>query len=122
METNNKLREALVKTLDAIKSFSRTHNDDLPEDVCAILGRMAFEVNEALSEPARQCDVGSAEEQYKRYSAFTSRWTPCSFNGHARCAGDCPVNKKLERDGSGDLQCPFVWAQTPYAAEEGAGK
>ena len=47
------MREALVKSLDALKSLSRAHNDDLPEDVRAILGRMAFEANAALSAPAR---------------------------------------------------------------------
>ena len=59
------MRDALVKTLDVIKSLSRTHNDDLPEDVRAILGRIAFEANEALSTPLRNCEVDTVDEQFK---------------------------------------------------------
>lgn len=112
MTTYDQMRDALI----AIKTINdkRLH-DGLGYEINDILEK-------ALAIPRRNCDVGTPEEQYKRYSAFTSRWTPCSFNGHARCAGDCPVNKKLERDGSGDLQCPFVWAQTPYDEKEGARK
>ena len=66
MEGNQmKMREALKKLLDAIKSLSRTHNDDLPEDVRAILGRIAFEANEALSTPLRNCEVDTVDEQFK---------------------------------------------------------
>lgn len=102
------MREALVKTLDAIKSLSRTHNDDLPEDVCAILGRMAFEANEALSAPARQCDVGTPEEQSERMEKAV-----CSK--HYGCVR-CPLRKAKYSD------CSLKWAQMPYEAQEGAVK
>lgn len=109
------LRDAVIKALTLLNVC------DWPPGVSLDgVGEVIREIDSVLDKPPRNCDVGTPKEQYKRYSAFTSRWTPCSFNGHARCAGDCPVNKKLERDGSGDLQCPFVWAQMPYAEEGGA--
>lgn len=55
------MHDVLVKLLDAIKSLSRTHNGDLPKDVCAILGMMAFEANAALAAPPRVCDVNTLE-------------------------------------------------------------
>lgn len=58
MEANNMkaMREALKKVLDAVKHLSRTHNDDLPEDVRAVLGGIAFDASDALAKPARNCD------------------------------------------------------------------
>lgn len=100
------MRYALVKTLDAIKSLSRTHNDDLPEDVCAILGRMAFEVNEALSAPPRQCDVGTPEEKYQRWVHFCEQRLHSCYN----CECKSPVG------------CTFKFGDMPYVAEEGDGK
>lgn len=44
-----KLREAVKKVLDAVKHLSRTHNDDLPEDVRAVLGGIAFDANATLA-------------------------------------------------------------------------
>ena len=51
-----KMREALGDTLDALKSLSKSHGTDLPEDVRALLGRMAFTVNAAIAAPPRNCD------------------------------------------------------------------
>ena len=51
----------------------------------------------ALALPRRQCDVGTAEEQAKRYDEFTKRHWMLG-------------------------KTPLQWAQMPYEAEEGAGK
>ena len=51
------IREALRNTLDALKSFSKSHGTDLPKDVRALLGEMAFTINDALAAPARNCDL-----------------------------------------------------------------
>lgn len=51
-----KMREALEGALEAIKTLSKTHNDDLPEDVRALLGGIAFDATEALYAPPRNCD------------------------------------------------------------------
>ena len=113
MEGNQmKMREALKKLLDAIKSLSRTHNDDLPEDVRAILGRMAFEANEALAVPARNCDVGTADEQTERFENFCEQ-------EKSGCCGGCAFNKLSLSS------CFSEWAQMSYAEErkgEGYGR
>jgi len=60
----------------------------------------------ALSEPARNCDIGSPEEQTERFSDFC--------HGHDDCE-DCPVSLCF----SGDYYCSLAWAQLSYEAKEG---
>lgn len=113
MEGNKmKMREALVGTLDALKSLSKSHGTDLPEDVRALLGGMAFTINAALSAPARNCDVGTPEEQTRRmFSEFC-----CQYECYELPSGKhCP----LYHEG---IDCRFTWAQMPYVAEEGGAK
>lgn len=103
MQTN-KLRETLNKVLNGIKHLSRIHNDDLPEDVRATLGRMAFDANESLAEPVRNYEVGTAEEQKMRFDLFC----------HGRkCEGCCLYLS---------MSCALSWAQMPYAEQEGGAK
>lgn len=54
-------------------------------------------LNAALSAPDRQCDMGTAEEQMKRFDEFTSKYWPLGMFA-------------------------LQWAQTPYEAEEGGAK
>ena len=79
-------------------------------------------VNAALAIPRRNCDVGTAEEQRERYCKFTDRYNPCSDRGYVRCAEDCPIHMKLEREGHGVLLCQLEWAQMPYETKEGGAK
>lgn len=62
-------------------------------------------VNRALAAPARQCDVGTEEEQEDRYIKFCDSHT----KNHGNCIS-CPACNIRGR-------CEFNWAQTPY--EEG---
>lgn len=64
-------------------------------------------VEKALSAPPRNCDVGTAEEQDKRYAEFC---------GSTRC-GRCPLY------GSDIQYCEIAWGQIPYtdAAGERSG-
>ena len=57
------------------------------------------EVNSALAEPPRNCDVGSAEEQTRRFVDFCYRSKECV---------SCQMEPKGETD------CILAWAQTPY--------
>ena len=75
-----KMRETLVKLFDDIKFLSRTHNDDLPEDVRAILGRMAFEANEALSIPPHK-------GKWENGTMFEYEYAYCSECGRMQWAG-----------------------------------
>lgn len=63
-----------------------------------------------IGKPLRNCDVGTAEEQTKRFSDF------CKAHRHPdlpRCAG-CPLENTTS-----DTGCSFAWAQMPYEEEEG---
>lgn len=107
MEGNRqKMREALVE-------ISKLADDwEIAVTKAGALDRIYELANAALSAPARQCDVGTAEEQAKRMDAY------CASHGERigcswRC-DTCPLCK-IDR-------CELAWAQTPYATEEGAGK
>ena len=56
----------------------------------------------ALSDPPRNCDVGTAEEQYARVRAFCKR-----HKVGLRCV-DCPVNGVFPKN------CALIWSQMPY--------
>ena len=57
----------------------------------------------ALAAPARQCDVGTPDEQGERCLAQFNEW-------------------RRKSDGKKLITAIMAWAQTPYAAEEGAGE
>lgn len=94
--------------------------EDPPDYTCLRDSLLEIEriVDSARSAPPRNCDVGTAEEQARRYNNFTGRYTPCSYRGYARCAEDCPVRKKLIQEGYGSLLCQSEWAQMPYGEGE----
>lgn len=107
------MREALVETLDALKYLSRRHSGDLPEDVRVVLGKMAFDVNAALSTPPRQYDVGDAADWEKRFGEECDKGHICS---------DCPVRHEKTRMAiklDKGARCEFVWAQMPYPEGNG---
>ena len=59
----------------------------------------------ALSAPARNCDVGTTEEQYKRFKKFCFDNMGDGMN-EPRCS-KCPL-------GRSKASCKFDWAQMPY--------
>ena len=66
--------------------------------------------NTVLSTPTRNCDVGTAEEQEKRFDSFCcANYKP--NNVDAECWG-CPLMSHRNK-------CEFAWAQLPYEAEGG---
>ena len=95
------MREALVAALPIMRNcpFAYYNTTDV-DAVVAVMER-------ALSAPARQCDVGTAEEQYRRWVHF------CEQRLH-RC-DNCPCNRP-------EGGCTFMFENMPYAAAEGAGK
>lgn len=124
------MREALVAWLNAFDEFvQKPRNGEWSQHPCGTLvltplcaAKLVDMTNSALALPPRNCDVGTAEEQYRRYNNFTGRYTPCSYRGYARCAEDCPVHKKLMQEGHGELLCQLEWSQMPYDAAEGGAK
>ena len=94
-----KLREALSDACYAMFNFLKTQNGGHEEMANALDKAKA-----ALAAPARNCDVGTAEEQSRRFCAFCRpRLEPCD---------GCPC-----LEGSRHGRCEFGWAQMPY--EEG---
>ena len=97
------MREALVWMRDRMVAAVYDGSFDCDEALCKI--------EAALSAPARQCDVGTAEEQAERYGRYCDK-----FAGDGMHCESCPCCGKIPFG-----KCEFAWAQTPYA-EEGAGK
>lgn len=67
------------------------------------------QIKAALALPRRQCDVGTAEEQARRYAQHCDTYLrddgskPCTG---CSCCGKVPFGK-----------CEFAWAQMPYESE-----
>lgn len=90
--SNNKMREALEAVYECAKDGVLTIRESAVEKVVA-----------ALTEPLRNCDVGTAEEQTKRFQKFCSAHNDCY-----KC--DCPCDN---RDGG----CQIRWGQMPFVKE-----
>ena len=98
METNNKLREALTKILNLTNS--------LDEDCAVDPVEIRDIAKAALAKPPRNCDVGTEQEQARRYLKYCVKQD---------CEKACPF-----RDCKNSYECAFAWAQLPY--EEGGAK
>jgi hypothetical protein len=62
-------------------------------------------VQETLSEPLKNCEVGTAEEQSVRFYDYCLTHSKSSV-----VCLDCPLCDKSE-------MCEFAWAQLPYESE-----
>ena len=93
METNNKLREALETLVDLVDAWK----DHLPSAIEEEVSTALDKANAALDEPVRNYEVGTDNEQVRRWKEFCDHYevdrSPESF---AR------------------------WAQGPYFEEGGA--
>lgn len=108
MEANKMkaMREAVKHMIDTADSIAM-------RNPTGIIGKLAFHIKQtgdaALAEPPRNCDVGTAEEQAKRFYKF------CMANSSA-IRGMCD-SKCLCIDSGDKCHCLTKWAQMPY--EEG---
>lgn len=68
----------------------------------------------ALAAPPRNCDVGTAEEQEKRFHDFCRARHLPRMEESRYCAYKCPLE--------GDTCCELQWAQMPYVEKEGGAK
>ena len=108
-----KMREALLETKSVIAKCMDILNkipdgceydgliDEVADELCDL---RESHVNAALSAPARNCDVGTAEEQLKRFIAFCL----------SRKCNECPFVSSTYGE------CGVRWSQMPY--EEGGAK
>lgn len=94
---SSKLREALLKASFALASA--THHDLTEDDATECLAV----VEDALAEPVRNCDVGTAEEQSKRFKSYCDskvcKRRVCSSYGY-----EVLFHHK----------CFAIWSQMPY--------
>lgn len=106
MNAYEKMREALL----ALDAWVKVVKDN-PKDKTAIECAEFVEVTAktALAEPLRNCDVGTAEEQEKRFELFCYQ---------DYCNEKCPLYGKPKI--GGECGCAIEWAQMPY--EEGGVK
>lgn len=98
-----KLREALERI-----AHYTDNRDGMDDPYCADGHILADIAKEALKEPIRNCDVGTAEEQSRRFEEYCEsevcKRNRCKSQAKALC---------IER-------CALAWAQMPY--EEGGNK
>ena len=97
-----KMREALVKADAALSRISQSAwfvDANFSETKEVIDAGNAIE--EALSAPPRNCDVGTADEQHARFYSFCDKVEECK---------ECP----LWRGGGLTSKCCARWGQMPY--------
>ena len=76
--------------------------------------RLRDVVDSALSAPARNCDVGTADEQAERFDAECKRHDHCT---------PCPVHAAWGEFKEGKPKsCQIIWAQMPFAKAEGGAE
>lgn len=113
MEGNQqKMREALEFAARQLEDA--TESDEYGDDVVYLVGCMrtvAEACRAALAAPPRNCDVGTPEEQERRYERFCDSHKWVDDEGANACLADCPLYNTTE--------CALHWAQTPYAEEGG---
>lgn len=113
METNDMkaMREALEFIKLASDDYEKYGNtkagalDVIYEKACA-----------ALATPARNCDVGTPDEQAERFENFCLKHIGCAEEtGGRHCVG-CPLEKASRNT---TQKCELYWAQIPYVEKEG---
>lgn len=97
---SGKIREALNEILEIASPISTGDDDDPVERIAQI-------AEAALAEPVRNCEVGTAEEQSKRFKSYC----------------DSKVCKRRVCHSYGyevlfHHECFAIWSQMPYESEE----
>ena len=96
------MREALMKASIALSLATHHHmTEDDAKDCLAV-------IETAISEPPRNCDVGTPKEQSARFDAHCRKHMGCLT---------CPLR---EKDGGVPKHCELAWSQMPY--EEGGAE
>lgn len=100
------MREALEQIRNDLWDLMGTSSESARSNMACDMSR---KISAALSEPARNCDVGTADEQADRFKAFCyANRTPDN-----ECSKECPFN-----DTSAVCYCQARWAQMSYEKKE----
>ena len=97
---------SIIELIEQLKAMPEKMEGFNSEGELVVLN--THKLAESLKKSLRNCDVGTAEEQYTRVRAFCKR-----HKVGLRCV-DCPVNGVLPKN------CALIWAQMPY--EEGGAR
>jgi hypothetical protein len=93
--------------LEEVESILSTWIDHLPPVIQEKAQEALNKAESALAEPLRNCDVGTAEEQYQRWDKYCNSFgTQCD-----KCDLNCNVHFDLT------AKCFAHWAQMPYEKE-----
>lgn len=103
---SSKLREALEDARHLLMNIDFDEDSDLDDMAAPVVQK----INEALAEPLRNCDVGTAEEQTERFKDLCRKYRR-GPGPRANCKG-CPIQHESPHVG-----CTFAWAQMPYESE-----
>ena len=98
-----KMREALENIAEYAKAAA-CHTEDA--HLLGYLNQIERWAEAALSEPPRNCDVGTTDEQVERFQWFCDT-RPCDC---------CTLKNKVNET----LDCAIHWAQMPYEEGENA--
>lgn len=115
------MREALAQCELFLGNVSRHAHPTLnPGDKCIACGgadELRGMVVAAIATPTRNCDVGTAQEQYDRWKDFcTSNWSAANAAAGLDPCEDCPF---VDCDANGNsFGCQFAWGQMPFNVEE----
>jgi hypothetical protein len=103
-EVKQKLREALEEADTVLSALGYDANTPI-----------RTQIKQALAEPPKNCDVGTADEQIERFEDFCLKHIGCAEEtGGRHCVG-CPLEKASMKT---TQKCELYWAQMPYEEDE----
>lgn len=115
-----KMREALKYLRDASREFCHLLRNSKHLEVfdkykhaeVSKIGDAIANAGIVLSEPARNCDVGTEQEQQDRFREFCRHYESEGKCGIGRSEAACPAFQ-----GGRNPDCSLWWAQMPYESE-----
>lgn len=109
------IAEALTEAQTLIEKIHIAFADSQGDISIHKLRKTLSVVNSVLAKPLRNCDVGNADEQAKRFEEFCLKHIGCAkATGGRHCAG-CPLEKASRNI---TQKCELYWGQMIF--EEGA--
>jgi len=106
-----------LDTMGNIAAWVRENCGDATNQTQKYMDDIIMFVKAALALPRRNCDVGTAVEQERRWSANCGEGIPnckhCKVYEEAKNSGLVNGRYLMRCD------CRFIWAQMPYEAKEG---
>ena len=111
----SELKEALESTANVLAAIADALEKGAGGVPIQEVNKALEDANKALELPLRNCAVGTAEEQYKRFQDFCLH---NSFRGV--CSVRCPLYTQCtigSYQTTGRTICFPAWAQMPYEAD-----